>query len=36
MLGEFLISKNNIQNNGIGTVNYDTRSLIQGIYLLKV
>lgn len=36
MLGEVMITKTNIQNNGTGTINLDTRSLKQGIYLLKV
>ena len=36
MLGEVMIAKTNIQNNGTGTINLDTRSLKQGIYLLKV
>lgn len=36
MLGELLIAKTNNQNNGTGTINLDTHSLTQGIYLLKV
>lgn len=35
MLGEVMIAKTNIQNNGTATINLDTRSLKQGIYLLK-
>jgi hypothetical protein len=36
MLGELLISKTSNQNNGNGTINLDTHSLKQGIYLLKI
>jgi hypothetical protein len=36
MLGELMISKTSNQNNGNGTINLDTHSLKQGIYLLKI
>lgn len=36
MLGELMITKTSNQNNGNGTVNLDTHSLKQGIYLLKI
>jgi hypothetical protein len=36
MLGELMISKSSNQNNGNGTINLDTHSLKQGIYLLKI
>jgi hypothetical protein len=36
MLGELMISKTSNQNNGNDTVNLDTHSLKQGIYLLKI
>lgn len=36
MLGELLITKTSNENNGNGTINLDTHSLKQGIYLLKI
>ncbi len=36
MLGELMITKTSNQNNGNGTINLDTHSLKQGIYLLKI
>jgi hypothetical protein len=36
ILGELMITKTSNQNNGNGTINLDTHSLKQGIYLLKI